>query len=146
MISPGFAANDRTNQHDTTSKEARMTQCCESPAFGRGDTHCANCGEGPEDTAMTDARQDAIGRLLHDWQTEQSEWFSAPVLEVVREYAAWRERALDGDEVRRLVQAVETVVSQCEKDVTDGYQSALRTYVLEMLRPRLNAIIGKQDG
>jgi hypothetical protein len=25
MISPGFAANDRTNQHDTTSKEARMT-------------------------------------------------------------------------------------------------------------------------
>jgi hypothetical protein len=30
--------------------------------------------------------------------------------------------------------------------VTDGYQSALRTYVLEMLRPRLNAIIGKQDG
>jgi hypothetical protein len=95
---------------------------------------------------MTDARQDAIGRLLHDWQTEQSEWFSAPVLEVVREYAAWRERALDGDEVRRLVQAVETVVSQCEKDVTDGYQSALRTYVLEMLRPRLNAIIGKQDG
>jgi hypothetical protein len=44
---------------------------------------------------MTDETiRDAIGRLLHDWQTEQSEWFAAPVLEVVREYAAWRERTL----------------------------------------------------
>jgi hypothetical protein len=123
---------------------------------------------------MTDARQDAIGRLRECpfcgseadyFEGHRDHWRAGCVrcgvtgkqfanvgeAEAKRLAAKWWNTrtlltALDGDEVRRLVQAVETVVSQCEKDVTDGYQSALRTYVLEMLRPRLNAIIGKQDG
>jgi hypothetical protein len=48
---------------------------------------------------------EAVERHLRVWQTEQSEWFSPPMLEVVREYATWRERtilnALSPDEERR---------------------------------------------
>jgi hypothetical protein len=29
---------------------------------------------------------------LHAWQTEQSEWFDATILEIVSEYAQWRDR------------------------------------------------------
>lgn len=34
----------------------------------------------------------AIADLLRRWQTEQSEWFTNPTLEIVAEYAAWREK------------------------------------------------------
>lgn len=33
----------------------------------------------------------AVGLLLHDWQKERSEWHGPTTLEVVREYAEWRE-------------------------------------------------------
>lgn len=40
-------------------------------------------------------------KLLHDWQTECSEWHGRATLEVVREYAEWREArpTLGTDEV-----------------------------------------------
>ena len=34
--------------------------------------------------------------LIEQWQREQQEWFTAPVLEVVSEYARWREDSVMG--------------------------------------------------
>jgi hypothetical protein len=50
-----------------------------------------------DDTELEAAGGDvAIADLLRQWETEQSEWFTNPTLEIVAEYAAWREKRGNG--------------------------------------------------
>lgn len=45
-----------------------------------------------DDSELTAAGGDhAIADLLNRWETDQGEWFGSPTLEIVAEYAAWRE-------------------------------------------------------
>lgn len=48
----------------------------------------------PDDELEASGGDEKIANLLKEWQADRSEYFTNPTLEIVAEYAAWRERKL----------------------------------------------------